>query len=229
MRHIDPDVLALLALGENAGTESDRGHLAACADCRSELENLAHAAAVGRSTLDAGELLQPDERVWRSIQAEVAAPAPVIPLRPRLARRLLAVAAAVVVLVLVGGVGVTLWALQPAPVTLVASATLDAFPAWVGSTGSAVVEQTAAGARFVDVTFQAPATEGGFREVWLISSDTSQLVSPGVVRGDTGRFTIPDGLDLTRYDLVDISEEPIDGNPEHSGDSILRGQLRSAA
>ena len=229
MRHIDPDVLALLALGENAGTESDRGHLAACADCRSELENLAHAAAVGRSTLDAGELLQPDERVWRSIQAEVAEPAPVIPLRPRLARRLLAVAAAVVVLVLVGGVGVTLWALQPAPVTLVASATLDAFPAWVGSTGSAVVEQTAAGARFVDVTFQAPATEGGFREVWLISSDTSQLVSLGVVRGDTGRFTIPDGLDLTRYDLVDISEEPIDGNPEHSGDSILRGQLRSAA
>lgn len=227
MRHIDPDVLALLALGENAGTESDRGHLAACADCRSELENLAHAAAVGRSTLDAGELLQPDERVWRSIQAEVAEPAPVIPLRPRLARRLLAVAAAVVVLV--GGVGVTLWALQPAPVTLVASATLDAFPAWVGSTGSAVVEQTAAGARFVDVTFQAPATEGGFREVWLISSDTSQLVSLGVVRGDTGRFTIPDGLDLTRYDLVDISEEPIDGNPEHSGDSILRGQLRSAA
>ncbi|HQG70883.1 MAG TPA: anti-sigma factor [Rhodoglobus sp.] len=227
MRHIDPDVLALLALGENAGTESDRGHLAACADCRSELENLAHAAAVGRSTLDAGELLQPDERVWRSIQAEVAEPAPVIPLRPRLARRLLAVAAAVVVLV--GGVGVTLWALQPAPVTLLASATLDAFPAWVGSTGSAVVEQTAAGARFVDVTFQAPATEGGFREVWLISSDTSQLVSLGVVRGDTGRFTIPDGLDLTRYDLVDISEEPIDGNPEHSGDSILRGQLRSAA
>lgn len=227
MRHIDPDVLALLALGENAGTESDRGHLAACADCRSELENLAHAAAVGRSTLDAGELLQPDERVWRSIQAEVAEPAPIIPLRPRLARRLLAVAAAVVVLV--GGVGVTLWALQPAPVTLLASATLDAFPAWVGSTGSAVVEQTAAGARFVDVTFQAPATEGGFREVWLISSDTSQLVSLGVVRGDTGRFTIPDGLDLTRYDLVDISEEPIDGNPEHSGDSILRGQLRSAA
>ena len=227
MRHIDPDVLALLALGENAGTESDRGHLAACADCRSELENLAHAAAVGRSTLDAGELLQPDERVWRSIQAEVAEPAPVIPLRPRLARRLLAVAAAVVVLV--GGVGVTLWALQPAPVTLLASATLDAFPAWVGSTGSAVVEQTAAGARFVDVTFQAPATEGGFREVWLISSDTSQLVSLGVVRGDTGRFTIPDGLDLTRYDLVDISEEPIDGSPEHSGDSILRGQLRSAA
>jgi hypothetical protein len=227
MRHIDPDVLALLALGEDAGTESDRGHLAACADCRSELENLAHAAAVGRSTLDAGELLQPDERVWASIQTELAAPAPVVSLRPRLARRLLAVAAAVVLLV--GGVGVTLWALQPAPVTLLASATLDAFPDWSGSTGSAVVEQTAAGARFVDVTFRAPATEGGFREVWLISSDTSQLVSLGVVRGDTGRFTIPDGLDLTRYDLVDISEEPIDGNPEHSGDSILRGQLQSAA
>ena len=226
MRHIDPDVLALLALGEDAGTESDRDHLAVCADCRSELENLAHAAAVGRSTLDAGELLQPDERVWNSIKAEVATPAPVVQLRPRLARRLLAIAAAAVVLV--GGVGVALWALQPAPATVLASATLDAFPGWVGSTGSAVVEQTAAGARFVDVTFQAPATEGGFREVWLISSDTSQLVSLGVVSGDTGRFTIPDGLDLTRYDLVDISEEPIDGNPEHSGDSILRGQLRQA-
>ncbi|MFM9877493.1 MAG: anti-sigma factor [Rhodoglobus sp.] len=228
MRHVDPDILALLALGENAGEAADRDHLADCARCRSELENLAHAALVGRSTLDAGELLEPDPRVWRAITNELstAEPAPVVQLRPRRWRAPLAAAAAAVVLV--AGGGLTLWALQPTPATVLASATLDPFPDWVGATGAAVVEETSGGARFVEVTFQAPATDGGFREVWLISSDSSQLVSLGVVRGETGRFTIPDGLDLTRYDLVDISEEPIDGNPSHSGDSILRGRLQQA-
>ncbi len=50
-------------------------------------------------------------------------------------------------------------------------------------------------------------------------------MSLGVVDGASGTFTVPDGLDLSRYDLVDVSAEPYDGNPAHSGDSIIRGKL----
>lgn len=234
MRHVDPDLLALLALGENAGDATDRDHIASCAQCRSEVENLAHAAEVGRSTLGAGDLLQPDARVWSAIRAEVdeldgdddadhERLAPVTPLRrPGWIAPVAAAAAAVVV---VGGIGAVWLSLQPTPATVLASAQLDAFPDWVGATGSATVTESADGSRVVDVSVDLPAGEEGFREVWLISSDTSQLVSLGIVDGATGTFTIPAGLDLSRYDLVDISEEPFDGDPTHSGDSIVRGQL----
>jgi len=40
-------------------------------------------------------------------------------------------------------------------------------------------------------------------------------------------FPLPDDLDLAAYPVVDISEEPFDGNPGHSGDSIVRGVLRA--
>jgi hypothetical protein len=36
---------------------------------------------------------------------------------------------------------------------------------------------------------------------------------------------VPDGLDLTRYSLVDVSIEPYDGDPVHSRDSVVQGQL----
>jgi hypothetical protein len=226
MRHVDPDVLALLALGEHAGEAVDREHLADCAECRSELENLTHAATVGRSTLEAGDLLEPHPRVWNAIAEEVGAVAPVVELRPR--RRWIPLAAAAAALLVVGGVGATWVALGPSPATVLASAVLDPFPDWTGSTGSAVVQERSDGRRVVEVSLEAPVTEGGFREVWLISSDTESLVSLGIVDGTSGRFTIPDGLDLARYDLVDISEEQFDGDPAHSGDSIVRGQLSGA-
>lgn len=225
MRHVDPDVLALLALGEQAGGPVDRDHLADCAECRSELENLTHAAEVGRSTIDAGELLEPHPRVWSAITAELATPAPVVELATRRRSWRMPVAAAAAAVLVLGGVGATWWALQPSPATVLASATLDAFPDWVGSSGTAVVEERADGARVVDLSLDVPSDPQGFREVWLISSDSDQLVSLGIVRGSTGTFTIPDGLDLTLYDLVDVSEEPFDGDPTHSGDSIVRGQL----
>ena len=65
------------------------------------------------------------------------------------------------------------------------------------------------------------------REVWLIKADASGLISIGFLDGDTGTFTIPDGVNLSEYPLVDVSAEPADGNPAHSGNSIVRGELRA--
>ena len=77
----------------------------------------------------------------------------------------------------------------------------------------------------MDVSLEAPDPGDGFREAWLINAAGEQLVSLGVVDGSSGRFVIPAGLDLADYRLVDVSEEPFDGDPAHSGDSIVRGQL----
>ena len=64
----------------------------------------------------------------------------------------------------------------------------------------------------------------GFLEVWVISPDVTQLVSLGPLRAD-GVYDLPRGLDPAAFPIVDVSVEPIDGDPTHSGASVLRGEL----
>jgi hypothetical protein len=108
--------------------------------------------------------------------------------------------------------------------TVLATAQLDAFPGW-SATGEALLEQDDDGVRSIVVDLDAPVPSGDVREVWLIRSDASGLVSLGLLDGSTGRFVVPDGIDLSEFNLVDVSAEPVDGDPAHSGDSIVRGEL----
>jgi anti-sigma-K factor RskA len=64
----------------------------------------------------------------------------------------------------------------------------------------------------------------GFLEVWVIDPEVSKLVSLGPLRPD-GVYDLPAGLEPEQFPIVDVSLEPIDGDPTHSGDSLLRGQL----
>ncbi|MGD9703307.1 MAG: anti-sigma factor [Acidimicrobiia bacterium] len=64
----------------------------------------------------------------------------------------------------------------------------------------------------------------GFLEVWVINPEVTQLVSLGPLRND-GVYDLPPGLDPASFPIVDVSVEPIDGDPTHSGDSVLRGEL----
>jgi len=72
--HLDPDQLALLALGEPVGTDDDRAHLIDCANCAAELAEMRHAASIARSTLDESEIEAPPERVWLRIADELGLP-----------------------------------------------------------------------------------------------------------------------------------------------------------
>ncbi len=140
--------------------------------------------------------------------------------------RWIAVAAAAGVVV--GGGGATLWAGRgsPAP-AVVEAAALDALPGWTGASGKATVEVSADGSRHLVVTLGGAKAESGYHEVWLIDTGVTKLVSIGVLDGATGSFDLPPGLDLGQFPVVDISEEHFDGNPTHSGDSIVRGILES--
>ncbi len=79
------------------------------------------------------------------------------------------------------------------------------------------------------VEVRAPDLEpaDGHFEVWLIRSGSStQMVSLGILpAGDVAHFTVPSTLLADGYTLVDVSDEPDDGEPAHSGDSVLRGDL----
>lgn len=248
MPHLDPDRLSLIALGEPA-TDAERAHLDVCDECALELAELEHTVVVGRSTVGVGDLEAPPERVWDRIAEELrlgdpvaqvggdapaaTAAASVSPAEPaadttgparrkRGMRMLFALAASFALIVAAVGTWTIVRQTQPVEV---ASATLDAFPAHPGAAGTAVVVEKPDGERQVEVDLQDDERVEGFREVWLITADASAIVSLGVLEGSTGVFPVPDDIDLREYVLVDISQEPSDGDPAHSGDSIVRGEL----
>ena len=66
-----------------------------------------------------------------------------------------------------------------------------------------------------------PAT-GNSYEVWLFG-DEGNMVSLGTLSDGAGTFTVPNGIDPRVYRVVDVSEEPPDGKPAHSGVSLVRG------
>ncbi len=82
------------------------------------------------------------------------------------------------------------------------------------------------GSRTLEVKLSKDEAKG-YQEVWLIAPDLSRLVSLGVMNSDSGTFEVPTDLDLADFPIVDVSDEPMDGNPGHSSVSIVRGTLNS--
>jgi len=69
--HTDPEILALRALGETAGTARDAEHAASCAHCRAELARLTEVVRLARDA-EPGETLQaPPPQLWDRIAAAV--------------------------------------------------------------------------------------------------------------------------------------------------------------
>ena len=135
---------------------------------------------------------------------------------------LFALAASIAAVLAIAGVWTFVRTQQPVEI---ASATLDAFPDHPDAVGTAEVTELSDGERTLTVSIDDFDESDGFREVWLITADASALVSLGELDGKKGTFVVPDDVDLRDYVLVDVSQEPLDGDPAHSGDSIVRGEL----
>ena len=252
MRHCTPEQLSLAALREPLLAD-DAAHLQSCAQCRGELAALRRGVdALAVPELAApGAAVPPPPGVWAGIAAATGvtttprpevvapvapprpaavplpalepAPAPVVPLRTRRSRLLLAAAASLVVGVGIGAGAVALGTGDDEGLA-VAAAALDPLDD-SGATGEArVVERD--GARVLEVDLTADDLQDGFYEVWLLDEAVEDLVSLGVVRGGSEvALTLPPGVDLGEYPIVDVSVEPLDGDPGHSGVSVARGQL----
>ncbi|WP_426225843.1 anti-sigma factor domain-containing protein [Pseudarthrobacter sp. DSP2-3-2b1] len=255
MPHLDPEQLSLLALYDDWQDETSREHLRGCGECAADYAALRRAVNAVKTTPDASSLAAPGPHVWAGIHRELGLspslqedPLATLqgkaaateqgspPAKPqsldeaRVARRRksawwqrpgtwLAAAAATVVVATA-----TVWTLNQAPEPL-AQAELAPL-AQFSATGSAKVVRANDGSRTLEVKLSKDEAQG-YQEVWLIAPDLSRLVSLGVMNSDTGTFEVPSGLELTDFPIVDVSDEPVDGNPAHSSVSIVRGTLNT--
>lgn len=74
----------------------------------------------------------------------------------------------------------------------------------------------------------APSTDDDFYEAWMMDPEKG-LISIGTFRvgsDGTGEFDLPAPVPGEEYPVIDISIEPLDGKPEHSQKSVLRGTLQ---
>jgi hypothetical protein len=144
-------------------------------------------------------------------------------------RSLLLVAASALVVGAAGGVvGTRLLTPDPPPVAqkVVTQVVLAALPVDPQAKGEARVLSTGNG-RELTVDVSRLATTSGFYEVWLIDRGVKKMIPLGILHGSQGQFAIPEGVDLSQYPIVDVSAEPLDGNPQHSGKSLLRGTIQA--
>lgn len=145
---------------------------------------------------------------------------------------LMAAAAVIVVVAAVGAYVVT----RTSTADTIAEANLAYDPTAYDQLG----ENAVASVRLVDdegalrIEFEEaslPASELGDEdlELWLLQIDDDgelvDLVSLGVVDDIDRRYAVPEGYSTDDYSVVDISVEPRDGVEQHSGRTILRGEL----
>lgn len=107
--------------------------------------------------------------------------------------------------------------------TDVANAALEPLTSTVSAARAEVIERD--GQRLLVVDADALPTIDGYLDVWLLDADAQQMVSLGVMDSASTELTLPADLDLAAFPVVDVSIEPYDGDPTHSGDSIWRGAL----
>jgi hypothetical protein len=247
VQHCLPEQLALAALREPL-PDDDALHLVSCGLCRAEVASLRRAvAAVSVPELaDPGPSVTPPPAVWTAIAAATgvtaapaapepsAAPSPsaeetpggaqVLPFRTR--RRGLVLVAAAAVAGAVLGAGITAVVRGGESTEALTAVALDPLDDEQAS-GRAEVVVRDDGSRALQVDLDAPVLDGEYYELWLIEPQVVDMVPLGVLRPGSQTFELPAGLDLGEYPLVDVSVEPLDGDPTHSGISVARGELDS--
>jgi len=132
------------------------------------------------------------------------------------------IAASVAALALVGAISLLPVETTEDPTARVASAELDALDER-SEPARAVLAERDGRLELAFDELRLPEADG-YYELWLIDADVEGMVSLGpLTDGET--VALPEGLDPAEFPIVDVSLEPFDGDPTHSGDSLLRGEL----
>lgn len=249
MQHLDPGTVSMAALDEPLDADS-QVHLDGCDACASEVRELNSVVLAARGDITGATLESPDPQVWAAIHQELGLkPAlstdpltsgspvqdatPVSELSQARAKKRTFTPKFLIAAVTAGaltGAG-ALWAVQQLQAdvtpTVVAQSQLDPLDGFTAA-GSASVMTTGDGGRTLQITVTEDQADG-YQEVWLIAPDLEQMFSLGVIGGGTSSLAIPDNVDLAAFPIVDVSDEPLDGDPLHSGVSVLRGTLAAQA
>jgi anti-sigma-K factor RskA len=95
--------------------------------------------------------------------------------------------------------------------------------------GEARVVGAGPGSLRLDVSGLAPS-DGAFYELWLLDGADRMvsLASFRVPASGHAEVDVPLPVPVTDFRYIDVSREPDDGNPAHSGDSVLRGPADTA-
>ena len=240
LQKADPQDRALLDLSLRRKVKDD----VVAAVLRLQPEEVVHhrAAALDRLAADLGIYddaerarlsdllaeLPAEEWPAEEIEGEDGQPAPSTPAPPR--RRRLPIAAIVVVVgALLGGViGLLLFgddsdddakaprAAAPAAKNVALAGIAPDFP----GRGTARIEGSGANSRLVLSLRDLPPREEAYA-VWLYNSLTDTVLVERAVGGSLDvNATLP--ADPSGYRYIDVSREPIDENPNHSGASVMR-------
>lgn len=252
--HVPPDDLAALAIDPENTDGDARVHVDWCVRCQREVETLRRVTERARRAAPSEASLPPPEDVWDRVVRELSESGDLAPpaayeasewsgraqrtdgserseraetTRSPARWQGFALAAALVVVAILAA-AVLLPLTGPADEgTVVAMADLQPLPdvqdleAVEPADATLVRDGDEQTLRIEDL--QLPETDG-FYELWLLTEDGDQLVSLGPISEAT-REQIPQSVDATRFSIVDISVEPTDGDPSHSGASVLRGAL----
>lgn len=236
MSHADREQLAGLALDPTDGPPEVREHAETCPECAALLAELTGV----RRRAGAEAMVPPPAALRARVLAEAHAgdaqpPSVSVPDEPAGRRGVpLWVAGIAAALALLAGVGLgRLTGPADAPEAVTPPADTGTVVAATALTAlDSDAERGEARAVQTDDTFTIRVSaselgdEPGVREVWLINVDGERMVSIGLLAsGDEGEFAVPMELIDQGYRIVDISIEPDDGDPTHSGVSVARGEL----
>lgn len=232
--HYDDETIALLALGEQVAG-ADIGHLRTCGACQSRIDQLQAVVDSARAITDEDRPMTPPDALWQRITDEIESDGGIGGYgasvgsgndrssaggRSWMGRFALAAAVGV----LVGSLGTIVAMDRETPPPTIAQAELAPLPG-KDARGVAQIRQTSQGPKLVVDVPGLPATDG-YYEVWMLAPDAESMVSIGVLgNGEVNEFPLPDGMDMARFPVVDISVEQFDGDVTHSADSVVRGQL----
>ncbi|MEU5041558.1 anti-sigma factor [Streptomyces griseorubiginosus] len=247
---MNEETLALMAIGESPSAPDDE-HVRTCARCSRELQALSHVVSTMKAPgPDEGDLLAPPADLWDSIASELHLSTPSLPTpaesdlpesavshsgddsrptrpakRPkarRLGRFSVALAACAALLGAAAGSTLTWWITRDnSSVSAIDGRRLDSLQ--TSSAGYARLSGND-GHRRLKITVEGLPKTSGYFEVWLMDRSHTKLVSMGVLGPDgSATLPVPDNIDLREYSVVDVSVQPYNGKPDHSGDSLVRG------
>jgi len=187
-----------------------------------EAETNSEAAAAPAIEHNDTAAAQPEAPIDLTARRQIAETRQPLP-RASLRRKVLAGVAAGIVFI----AGLTLLdGGPPSTDTFIAIASNTDLPEEFDGTATATVRADAPAT--IEIAFSEEIPAGDPVELWLATENIDQLVSLGTVADGATDWVgaWPSGLDPNVHVIIDLSFEPDDGDPTHSGRSFLRGELQ---